>query len=434
MKTQKPAVLTIAAASLLAAFSLYGQKADNVVNATVQTQKVIGTASPYTINGVNFNNAMQVITIKDKVARLGIKSITFPAGNIGDRDPITDDEMKFFKMQQGFLGNPITFMQVKLFNGTKEAALAQMASAKKYEARVDFWTIGNEPDLYADHLSDPSWTKDKYDKVFREWAVAMKAADPNIKIAGPVVSQPKDDWVKQFIFDCGDIVDVLSWHWYPEDGKWNDDMAIKTAKDCLPMIERYRKYLKDPETNPKGYKRDIKMALSEWAISWDSERSRHLTDMVGVLWGAEVEAEIARSEIDYSHYFCFNNFPGQNQALFNRLNKPRLFYYLLVMMNEHLGKLALESTSSDEEVWVNASKTDNNDVTVFLINRSPDKKKNIAIAYSDIKGISAPSAIELNENVKYEPVDPALIKVKGKSLSITVSPFSVTVVRITPVK
>jgi hypothetical protein len=423
-------ILVFSIVFFAACFAAYGEKTSDVVSASVATQKIIGSASPFAINGFNFNNAMQVFTLRDKIAKLGIKSVTFPAGNLGDLAYVTDAEMKYFKSQQEYVGNPVTFMQVRLLGGTKEGAVAQMKLAKKYDVRVDYWTIGNEASLYAEHVVDASWTVEKYDKIFREWVLAMKSYDREAKFAGPVPNQPLDDWVSKFIYDCGDIVDVLSWHWYPTDGRWSDSDAINTARNCLPTIERYSAMLKNPETNPKGYKRPIQTALSEWGISWDTERTRHLTDMVGVLWSAEVEGEIARSGIVFSHYFCLNQYGGH--ALFNKLNKPRLLYYLFEMMNEHLGKLSLESTSSDEEVWVNASKTDNNDVTVFLINRSPDKKKNIAIAYSDIKGISAPSALELSENVKYEPVDPALIKVTGKSLSITVSPFSVTVVRITP--
>jgi hypothetical protein len=405
-------------------FSLNENKA---IPVTVNTSKVIGYVSDRAINGFNFNNSMQVYTIRDKIAKLGIKTITAPGGDIGERDTITEDDMKFFKQQQGYLGTPLTFMQVRLLGGSKELAVEYIKLAKKYNVRVDYWTIGNEPDLY--FKVDPSWTMAKYDSVFREYVTAMKACDPKIRVAGPAVSNEKDDWVRDFIYECGDLVDALVWHWYPSNSKASDAWAIRTAKGCLPMIERYRALLEDPKTNPKGYTRDIKLGLNEWAVHSTTDIFRHLTDMTGVLWSAETLSQIAESGIDFSNYFCLNQYGGH--AIFTKLNKPRLLYYLFVMFEDHFGREVLESSSTDEDLFVSATRVGVRDLSVFLVNENPTEAKKVRVAFGGVLHAVGARAYELTENVKYGELDADRVTSSGNSVSVSLSPFSVTVLRIT---
>jgi hypothetical protein len=411
--------------------SIFGETTIGPFAVSVDCGKTIAVASPYLVNGFNFNNAMQVFNIKKLVDRLRTRSITFPAGNIGDDTTLTDAEIRFFKQQQEYIGNPFTFIQVRLYGGSAAEAVELMKLVKKHGVRVDVWTIGNEPDLYAEHRFDPSWTPEKYDRLFREYVSAMKAYDPTIRVAGPAVSQPNDEWVSQFIYDCGDIVDVLVWHWYPTDGKWIDEFAMQTAKLSRPMIEQYERWLRDPELNPKGFAREIKTGLTEWAIHWDTPKTRHTTDMVGVLWSAEVVAEMVQTGLDFDHYFCLNQYGGH--ALFNKLNVPRPLYYFFTMYAENAGRRSLEATCDDDAVWVNATRRDDGDVTVFIINRKPDARARATITLSDITGVKTVRAYTVADGMKYVETDPALIEHEGRTVGLTVVPFSVTAVRITPV-
>jgi len=401
------------------------------ISVSVDATHILSTISPYIVNGFNFNNSMQVLTIKGLVEKLGITNITFPAGEAGDQAAYKDDDLKFFKQQQEYLGKPFTFMQVRLYGGTKDEAVNLVKRVKEFGIRVDAWTIGNEADLYLLKKGDDTWNPKKYNQIFREWTQAMKAVDPKIIVAGPGASQPYDNWIAPFIADCGDIVDVLMWHWYPTDGKASDENAIHTASQAKTMIDKYRTMLTDPEKNPKGYKRHIQMAVNEWAISWASDRMRHLTDMVGAIWNAEVIGIFAEENLDYSNYFCLNQFGAH--ALFNKLNKPLIQYHLFAMYAEYFGKQLIESTSPDAALKVTATLRQDKDISVFLINEDPAANKTVTVNFKNIPGIKGYTAVELNQDVRRQPVASELVKVEGKNLTIALSPFSVTVVRITPV-
>jgi hypothetical protein len=395
---------------------------------SVDAGKVMAKVSPTLINGFNFNNAMQVYTIRDIIERLHITTITYPAGNIGDEQNHTEYDLKFFKTQQEYLGNPFTFVQTRLYGGTPEDAVEAIRLTKKLGIRVDVWTIGNEPDLYDRKRGDASWTPEKYCKVFRGYAKKMKGVDPDIKLGGPAVSQPKDGWIRKFIYECGDIVDVLIWHWYPTSGNLADFLAVETATLAYRMIDRYKEWLVDPEMNPKGYNRPIKTAITEWALHWDTPKFRHLTDMTAVLWSAQVLAIYAEMELDYAHYFCLNWLGGH--AIFNQLNRPRLMYYLFVLFAEHWGKEVVMAYSPDDEVCVWATRHGDRDISVFLIHIGEEQTKKIDIAVDNFPAIEKAEVWELVKEVdKKQKLNHRTLTIKG-SIRIRLKPWSLTVVRI----
>lgn len=340
----------------------------------VDFSKVIAVTKPESIRGVNLNNAMMVVKIKDKAMKMKIPTITYPAGNQGDeRDCNTDADLNFFSMQQAMVGTPFTFVQTRVFGGTPELAIWSMERAISNGVRVDVWSIGNEPDLFARNHA-PEWTSTHYNEVFRDMVTKMRAHNPNIKIAGPMVSQPKDDWIKAFITANGDLFDVLAWHWYPTDGSASDERALSTATDIRNQIQRYRSWLKDPAINPKGYTKDYKLALTEFALHWATPRFRHLTDMVAGMWTAEVLAYMAMDGMDYSHYFCFGAFGGH--AIFEDMYyTPRPNYYIFNILANHFGTNWVNAITSDEKIKAFGSTDGDKMKYVLLINQNQGEKK-----------------------------------------------------------
>ncbi|MBN1697321.1 MAG: hypothetical protein JW881_07390 [Spirochaetales bacterium] len=389
---------------------------------------VIARVSPYLLNGFNFNNAMQVYTIRDLIDTLGIRTITYPAGEFGDEYDPDEASLTYFRQQQEYLETPFTFMQVRLYGGTPEKAAETVRLVKKLGIRVDVWTVGNEANLYTGEKSDPSWTPEKYCKVFREYAAMMKEADPDIKLAGPAVSQPVDTWIRTFIHECGDIVDVLAWHWYPTDGKWDDLAAVGTSLQSENTIRRYKGWLTDPEFNPKGYDRPIKTAITEWALHWDTPRFRHLTDMTAVLWTAQALAVFAEEGLDYAHYFCLNRYGGH--AIFNQLNKPRLLYYLFVLFSDHWGKEIVASSQPDRDLHVWATKDDDGDISVFLVHTGREGIRNVELSLDNFPAVKKAEAWELVEETRLDREINRMKLKTGETLRLPLQPWSVTVVRI----
>ncbi len=380
---------------------------------------------PESIRGVNVNNSMQIAAVRDKIKLMKIPTITYPAGNIGDESDMNNKaNLSFFSLQQGMLGNPFTFVQVRVFNGTVEGAVNSIPSAATNDVRVDVWSIGNEPDLYYRNNA-PDWTSDKYNKVFREYVTAMKKTYPNLKAAGPMVSQPKDDWIKSFIKENGDLVDVMAWHWYPTDGSWSDPAAIGTAPMIVDQIKRYREWLKDPAMNPKGYNRDIKLALTEYAIHWNTPKATQLADMTGAIWTAEVMGYLAQSQIDYSHYFCLGAYGGH--AVFEpNSNIRRPVYYVFAFYGSHFGDQMVSASSSDNEVKTFASIDSDGIKHLIVINENASDSKELSITLEGLtQNIKNVKGFLLSKESNGKDMDPKLIKKAFRKLTVSMPAFSV---------
>lgn len=433
MQTFKFGFLIFLLVAIFFFLNLHGLASVDIVKVTIFSNDHIAQIKDHAIGGMNVNNSMAIFKVKDMIDEMKIPSISYPCGNVWD-DPARLDynsmeSMRKFKVQQKIINNPHTMLHTRPFSDPSPAAAVQAAlNAKEAGVRVDLWGIGVEPDLYAPHKKDTSWIQEKYNRVFREQVEAIKSVDKNVEFAGPNVSQPYDHWVKPFIYECGDIVDVLSWHWYPTDGTWDDELALATAEDIIAQIDRYRSWLKDPETNPKGFTREIKIALSEFALHWNSPRFRHLTDMVSAMWTAEVVGYLAQNDVDYSHYFCLAEYGGH--AIFEQppsyLERP--VYHVFKFYANYFGKTMLKADSSDDNLKVFASKDDQGKHYAIIINQDAKMQKVIEITLGNKASLSSPKAFVLADDVWGEKMSEAALRVEGNKLYLIVPPYSVTAV------
>ena len=350
------------------------------------------------IGGFNLSNAMLLVKVKDKVAALRPATYTWPAGNVGDEYPIDSGVLDYLRLQQKFVPAGFWFNQFNLFQGTLDQALAQVKGSRERGIRTDAWTIGNEPDLYGPNRGDYSWTAEKYAKVFREWATALKAAYPDIVISGPALSQPKDEWMKVFIAECGDLVDILNWHWYPTDGKASDLTAMASSQNAASMVARYQSWLVDPKLNPRGYQRPITTAVTEFAVHWDTSNDGQINDMVGATWTADVLGQFAEAGLDYSHFFCLQEYGGH--AIFTAGNKPRVLYHVFDFYQGYADAVRLVRTEgrvADGLVtahgWVDAA----GQVSLVITNRSDQQVSGFALKLAGRPSATVVASRQLTE-------------------------------------
>jgi hypothetical protein len=106
---------------------------------------------------------------------------------------------------------------------------------------IRYWEIGNEFDYNAHVAGFDVPTGDAYAERYVTYAEALKAVDPDIEIVGPAASQHEED--PTFLAEsdlmlplldnpdvaAGDVLDVFSWHTYPQ---WNGDAPV-TAEQLL---------------------------------------------------------------------------------------------------------------------------------------------------------------------------------------------------------
>jgi hypothetical protein len=220
----------------------------------------------------------------------------------------------------------------------------------------------------------------------------MKTRFPGIQVSGPALSNPNDAWMKTFIRECGDLVDVLTWHWYPTNGKADDASALLTSGQTSGMVKKYQAWLKDPELNPKGYNRPIPCALTEFSIHWDTQNEIQINDIVGACWTADVLGYLLESGIDYSHYFCLGEYGGH--AVFNQIGKPRAMYWVFDFFRNHAQALKLlssQGSAAEGLVTVHGWIDGKGAWTLVVTNRSEREAGPVRL---ELSGMSGSTVIE----------------------------------------
>lgn len=273
----------------------------------------LGAIPGAAIAGVNLGNAMELVSRREAFDRLRVATVRFPPGEQADEITVADADLAALAANLALLGDPPVLMVANLFTGTPEQAAELARRAGAFGIEVEAWEIGNEPDLYGPKRGDATWTPERWCASFRSYRAALRAVDPDARLAGPAVSGARpggERFLRDALAACGDAIDLLTWHVYPTDGGWDDDEALATAGTVAREIARYRTWLADPGRNPLGHHRDIGLAVTEFGLSWRSASYRHLEDMTAALWLADVLGTMAAERIDASHYFALQGTGG----------------------------------------------------------------------------------------------------------------------------
>jgi hypothetical protein len=373
----KLATLVLAAASVVGGCATPAPTAGaGDLRVTVRADETGLAVNPAVTRGYNFGNWMAMVDHGEALSRTPAASLRFPGGNIGDEQDMDAATLNAFRALLTMVkGNPGLVIQTRVFsnrvdrpaaNGPEDAANA-VRMARERGLKVRHWEIGNEPDLYSVTRGDPSWTPERYCEVFRAQAKAVKAADPKALVAGPATSgaHPKAmRFLDRFVELCGDAVDVLSWHIYPTEGEGTDDAALATVSQVDASIRHVRTLLRDPRRNPLGHTRDVPLAVTEYGLSWKTDRPRFLSDMPAGLWAAEAALRMAEQGMDMAHYFAYQGtvFHG----LLDNAGVPRPTYYAFRLLDGLSGRFVAVD-SSDPKLWSHAVR-DGETLQVLLLN------------------------------------------------------------------
>lgn len=330
--------------------------------------------------GFNFGNWMNMAEFGQVMsANVPPATLRFPGGNVGDDQDMNEAVMDLFATNLKLLHaeNLPVIIQTRTFPGRGSsvphnrpedaAAAARMAADRKIN--VAYWQVGNEPDLYAVTRGDPSWTAEHYCEVFRAQATAVKAVDPKAKFVGPGVSgavPAAADYLKTFVKNCGDVVDMLTWHIYPTDGTGSDEAALAKISEPEYWLAEYRKTWADPAKNPLGYQRKIEFGMTEYGLSWSTNKASFLADMPAVMFATETALRMARAGLHAGYYFAYQGvgFHG----LLDQDGYPRPSYYGFRMINDLRGRF-VEVASNDKEVWSDAV-LDDGKLSLIVMNTS----------------------------------------------------------------
>lgn len=373
----KRVVVWAAGAALLCGCAAPPPQAAKVdARVTVNADQVGLAVNPAVTRGYNFGNWMAMVDHGEALALTPAASLRFPGGNIGDEQDMDAATLNAFRSLLTLVkGSPELVIQTRVFAGRvdrvpanrPEDAASAVRMARERGLKVRHWEIGNEPDLYAVTRGDKSWTPERYCEVFRAQAKAVKAVDPQIKVVGPAVSgihAAPMRFLERFVELCGDVVDVVSYHIYPTEGDGSEDAALASVAQVDATLRSVRDTLRDPRRNPLGYTRELPIAVTEYGLSWKTDRPRFLADMPAGLWAAETALRLARQGVDMAHYFAYQGtgFHG----LLDNAGVPRPTYYAFRLLNGLEGRF-VPAESSDSRLWSHAVRNGDS-MQVLLLN------------------------------------------------------------------
>jgi hypothetical protein len=363
--TPRHARLTLARWTALAAGVMALAVAQAEVTVSIDTAREGLPVNRSVLAGFNFGNWMAVSDWRDELARVPAAALRFPGGNIGDEQDMDAATLDTFKSLVGLVkGERELMVQTRVYQGRidrpagnkPEDAAHAVRMARERGLQIGTWEIGNEPDLYSQVRGDASWTADRYCDVFRAQAAAVRREDPKALIAGPAVSgaQPAAPrFLERFVERCGDVVDVLTWHIYPTEGDGTDEAALATVSEVDRTVSDFRSLWRDPKRNPLGHDRAIRYGITEFGLSWKTDRPRFLADEVGALWAAECALRMAQQGVSVAHYFAYQGtgFHG----LLDSGGAPRPSYYGFQLLGQLAGRF-VDTRSSDAGVWAHATR------------------------------------------------------------------------------
>ncbi len=310
--------------------------------------------------------------LQSTIVAAGLTTITFPGGNWGDENDVTEDQVdQFIAFCRQLNAAPRIVVRLKGGTAAQAADLVKYANVtKKYG--VKYWGIGNEPDLYvANGLT--GYNVDRYNKDWREWAKAMLAVDSTIKLVGPDVSQfvanpsadylrARTDWLSSFLKANGDLVDIVSIHRYPFPLDPQVPPAIDDLRSSSKEWDDIIPALRAVVRAQTGH--DLPVAVTEVNSSWamNSGGAATMDSHYNAIWFADVLGRLMEQKVTMVDQFALAGDWGIVGS-----SAPKPMYYDF-MMYRRFGTRLVRAASDDPLVRVYAATRVDGTLTVVIVN------------------------------------------------------------------
>lgn len=407
----------------------------------VDPTQSLGAISPL-IYGSNYGPWLVVpFDMLPKAYDSGITILRFPAGSWGDHNNVTNLQIDQFMDFTSKVGATAIFT-VRLLGGTPEQA-AEMVRYTNIEKKyaVKYWSIGNEPTLYDSEVKKFGETYDtaRFNKEWREFALAMKAVDPTIKLVGAEINQFSYDyspgvttnfaerdetWFVDFLKANGDIVDIVSFHRYPfprtsVSGPPSMAELSQNAQEWGKILIHARDLIH------KYTGRDIPIAVTEFNSAYDKSVGGDATpdSHLNAIWLADVLGRMIKNGVFMANEWALTakggygglGIIGQSDVY------PSYYTYQLYGM---FGTELVYSSSDDSDVSIYAAKRLDGQLTIMVVNLSPQEQaKSIRIEGQTAAEAQAwlldpthnaenTGAVEISGTIKVPPQSVTLLVVK----------------------
>jgi hypothetical protein len=401
----------------------------------VNAAQPIGPISPY-VFGTNYGPWTFLSMGAHPAAKAaGLTLMRYPGGNWGDLNDLMEyqiDEAVALAKELG--AEPL--IHVRLANSSIENAVNLLKYAnqtKKYN--IKYWSIGNEPSLFATGgASIDGYDTVRYNQEWRQFAEALRAVDPGIKLVGPDTHQfmadpaanPKDlngkDWLEEFLKANGDLVDIVAIHRYPFPKNMQDliptkDELLASTEEWDQIIPALRKLIKDTTGQDKPI--GILEINSNWANVSGGEASPET--FYNALWWSDVLGRLIEQRVDMVGQFALSTAPGSGEfGLFAR-DDPRPIYYVYPMYH-HFGTQLIEASTDKDLVSIYAARRDDGALTLMVINRN-STEQSMAVQLNGFKPGGPAEIYRLDESHNAEKIEAQKIE---DGTTITAPPYSMT--------
>lgn len=351
----------------------------------VYAGETIGPIPP-TVYGTNYGPWITVPAgVLDAYQRSGVRLLRFPGGAYGDEHTIRPSQFDMLMQLAGMVDADVA-VSVRLVGGTPEQAVELMRYAnEENDYNVRLWSIGNEPSLFASIYEEGAWDTAHYNREWRRFAEAMKAADPDILLLGPDVHQftaneaqnPKDvngrDWMIEFLQANGDLVDVVTIHRYPFPATMadpNPTMAGLMASSA--EWDETIPYLRALIQEHTG--RDLPIGVMEINSYWSHASGGETTpdSFANAIWWADVLGRLIRQRVDYVAHFVLQTNASQGGWGLLARNDVRPTYYVYQLYQKFGQELLRTDFDGQSAVSLYAARRHDGVLTLMAINRGPE--------------------------------------------------------------
>lgn len=175
----------------------------------------------------------------------------------------------------------------------KESAVAWVKYDRTKPYRVAYWQIGNEVDHHRDLLP-----VEGYAALYRDFAAAMKAVDPSIRIGPGILQQP--EYYERVLQTAPGLVDFVSVHQYmhgqvkacPDYAGWRDARSTFTFG-----VERAVKTL------AAAGRPEMEIVVTETGVSGPAPLGTVNNTYKALWWFETLMNELAQPPVSYTFYW-----------------------------------------------------------------------------------------------------------------------------------
>jgi len=347
----------------------------------------LGPISPY-VYGSSYGPWVHVpLDLLPQAEAAGVTYLRFPGGEWGDQHDLRDYHIDpFIELARRMGAEPQ--INVRMPGGSPDAAaeLVRYCNVTN-DYNVQYWAIGNEPNLYTGFQRYDDYDTVRYNREWREIAEAMLAVDPGIVLIGPGISQytgnpdldPRDktgrDWMREFLLANGDLVDIVAIHRYPfptsmaGPARTVDDLR-NNSREWDTIIPNLRALIRETAG------RDLPVAITEVNSDWSHAAGGEATpdSFYNGIWWGDVLGRLIRQRVEIvAHFLLQCNISQGGWGLLAKYEvRPTYYVY---QMYKHFGDELLYASSDDPDVSIYAARRQDGTLTIMVINLGPEEER-----------------------------------------------------------